>query len=146
MMIRRHHEPFRSQPRIPISERDPETLGAQILKVSSSLEALVREGKSLVRAVDALLAEPGEYDPILAAAFRELPVAGTPYELHTVRIRDLTLRMLLAEEVRTTNGTLLVCKGVEITDILLARLWSFHERQAIGDSFRVLVPVSVRLA
>jgi hypothetical protein len=49
--------------------------------------------------------------------------------------------MVLDEEVRTTNGALLVAKGVEITEPLLARLRNFHLRRAIPDSIRVLVPV-----
>jgi hypothetical protein len=43
--------------------------------------------------------------------------------------------------VRTTNGALLVAKGVEITDPLLARLRNFYQRCAIPESIRVLVPV-----
>jgi FixJ family two-component response regulator len=146
MMIRRSRESFRNQKQGPVADRDAETLGAQILKVAIALEALVRGGKTFVHAVDGLLAEPGEYDPTLVTALRELPVAGTPYEPRTVNIKDLTLRMVLAQEVRTTNGALLVCKGVEVTDMLLARLKSFNERQAIADSFQVLVPVAVHLA
>jgi response regulator RpfG family c-di-GMP phosphodiesterase len=145
-MIRRSREAFRNQSQVPLNQRDAETIGAQILRASTAFERLVRQDMGFAHAVDILLAQTGEYDPALVAAFRELPVSGLPYEPRTVRIKDLTLRMVLNEEVRTTNGTLLVCKGVEVTDMLLARLWSFHERQAIGDSIRVLVPVSARLS
>src|SRR5439155_15295365 len=126
----------------PIIERDSETVGAQILKVSTSLEALVRGRRSFVQAVDTLLAEPGEYDPELTAALRDLSVAVLPYERKTVKTKDLTLGMVLNEDVRTTNGTLVVRQGVVVTDILIARLSSFHARRAIADSIGVLAPVS----
>lgn len=141
-MIRRQRESFRDQPQVPIIERDSETVGAQILKVSTSLEALVRGRRSFVQAVDTLLAEPGEYDPELTAALRDLSVAVLPYERKTVKTKDLTLGMVLNEDVRTTNGTLVVRQGVVVTDILIARLSSFHARRAIADSIGVLAPVS----
>jgi hypothetical protein len=124
-----------------IAERDAETLGGQILKVCTRFDALVQDGMSFVQAVEALLAEPQEYDPLFVAAFRELPIAVLPYEPRKVTIKDLTVRMVLNEEVRTTNGTLLVRRGVEVTDVLLARLRSFHDHKAIGNTFQVLVPV-----
>jgi hypothetical protein len=140
-MVRRQQESFRSQPQKPLHERDIETLGAQILKICTSFESLVRDGLSFGEAVEALQAAPGEYDPLFVDAFRKFAVAVLPYEARTVTIKELTLRMVLNEEVRATNGALLVGKGVEVTDMLLARLWSFHERRTLGDTFHVLVPV-----
>jgi ActR/RegA family two-component response regulator len=143
-MIRGQQESFRNQPQAPIKERKPETLGAQMLKVCVRFDVLVRDGCRFVQAVDKLLAEPAEFDAALVAALRELPREDLPYEPKTVNVKDLTLRMVLNEEVRTTSGALLVREGVEITDMLLARLRSFHERKAIPDALDVLVPLSVR--
>jgi len=60
--------------------------------------------------------------------------------VRVLEIKDLMLEMVLDQEVRTTTGTLLVQKGVEITDPLLARLQNFHSRRTIPNSLRVLVP------
>jgi response regulator RpfG family c-di-GMP phosphodiesterase len=140
-MIRRQQESFRSQPQKPLAERDTETLGAQILKVCTSFEAFVRDGMSFGEAVEALQGAPGEYDPLFVDAFQKFAVAILPYEPRTVTIKELGLRMVLNEEVRSTNGALLVGRGVEVTEMLLARLRSFHERRALGETFHVLVPV-----
>jgi response regulator RpfG family c-di-GMP phosphodiesterase len=143
-MIRRQQESFHSEAKVPIKERSPEILGAQILRVCVRFDALVRSGNRFAQALDKLLAEPAEYDSLLVGSLRELPREDLPFEPRTVSVKDLALRMVLNEEVRTTNGALLVRDGVEITDMLLARLRSFHDRKAIPDSLKVLVPLSVR--
>lgn len=68
-MIERQREP-RSLPGEPVVELqgDRIALGAQILRVASDLEALVRSGLSRQEALARLAAEPCEYDATLVAA------------------------------------------------------------------------------
>ncbi|HEX7085518.1 MAG TPA: HD domain-containing phosphohydrolase [Vicinamibacterales bacterium] len=68
-MIERQREP-RSLPGEPVVDlrRDRIALGAQILRVASDLEALVRSGLSRQDALARLAAEPCEYDATLVAA------------------------------------------------------------------------------
>ena len=140
-MVRRQQESFAGQGPVSIQEADQESLGAQILKVCIAFDTLVRNGQTSRRAVEKLLREPQEYNPALAAQLSTFKVSLPPYEVRFLSIEDLMLQMVLDEEVRTTNGALLVAKGVEVTDLLLARLRNFHQRRAISDSIRVLVPV-----
>jgi response regulator RpfG family c-di-GMP phosphodiesterase len=140
-MVRRQQEPFAGQGQVSIQEADQESLGAQILKVCVAFDMLVLSGSSSRRAVEALLRKPQEYNPALAAPLSTFMVSLPPYEVRFLSVDELMSQMVLDEEVRTTNGALLVAKGVEITDPLLARLRNFHQRRAIPDSIRVLVPI-----
>lgn len=79
-MIERQREP-RCLPGEPVADlrRDRIALGAQILRVASDLEALVRSGVSRQDALARLAAEPCEYDATLVAA-----LAGSPDRRQTV--------------------------------------------------------------
>ena len=121
-MVGRQRESYGDQSHVPVADRDEETLGAQILKACIAYETLVRTGESHVRAVATLRNRPDEYDPILVAALSELPIEVLPYEQQTVDITNLVCRMVLDEDLRTKEGTLLVAKGAEMTETLRTRI------------------------
>lgn len=141
-MIAHQMKPFKEQPQISIAERDDETLGAQMLKVCIKFEAEMREGRGHVGAIAVLQEDPGEYDPALVAVLSSLPADVLPCEPQVVEVADLQVKMVLDQDLRTKEGTLLVAKGIEITDTLLTRIQNFHHRGSVGDSIRVLVPIS----
>jgi len=143
-MVGRQRERFEDHPRIPIMERDAETLGAQILKVCIEFEALVRGGHVHVAAITSLLDLPDGCDPEIVSALRTLPIETLPCELHTVDVKDLGLLMVLDEDLRTRDGALLVAKGIEVTETLLFRIQNFHHRGSVSGAIRVLMPSSVR--
>ncbi len=143
-MVGRQREPFMIQSRLPIMERDQETLGAQILKVCIEFESRVRAGQGHVAAIHSLLSQSTLYDSAIVAALKTLPAESLPCETRTVNVKALTSMMVLDEDLRTRSGALLVAQGIEITDTLLTRIQNFHHRGAVSGDIRVLVPTSIR--
>lgn len=142
-MVGRQHEAWRDQPQVEIASRDDETLGAQILKVCVRFESMVRSGLGHVAAIRTLLDSPVEYDPAITSALSQLPAEVLPCDSQDVPVEKLLCFMVLDEDLRTREGTLLVAKGVEITETLNTRIQNFYSRGSLRGSIRVLVPVSV---
>jgi response regulator RpfG family c-di-GMP phosphodiesterase len=143
-MVGRQQETWRDQTQLEIGRRDDETLGAQILKVCIRFESLVRSGLGHVAALQSLLANSVEYDPAITASLSKLPAEVLPCESECIPVEKLLCMMVLDEDLRTREGTLLVAKGVEITETLLTRIHNFASRGSLKDSIRVLVPISVK--
>ncbi len=145
-MVGRQRESYGDQSHVPVADRDEETLGAQILKACIAYETLVRTGESHVTAVATLRNRPDECDPILVAALSALPIEVVQQAEalpRTVDILNLVCRMVLAEDLRTKEGTLLGAKGVEITETLLIRLQYLSSLDMVPNSFRVLAPLTL---
>jgi response regulator RpfG family c-di-GMP phosphodiesterase len=114
-------------------------LGAAILRVAIAFDDLKLQGQSERDAL-AELRRGNRFDPTVVAALESLkPVSGEK-EPKMVRISDLAAGMILADELKTNTGVLLVAKGQEVTYPLLVRLKNFHHRKAISDEVLVLVP------
>jgi response regulator RpfG family c-di-GMP phosphodiesterase len=143
-MVGRQRERFEDQPHLPIRERAPETLGAQILKVCVEFEARVRGGHGHIAAINSLLEQSEGFDPDIVSALKTLPIETLPCELHTVDVKELGLQMVLDDDLRTKDGALLVAKGIEINETLLIRIQNFHHRGSVSGGIRVLIPASVR--
>jgi hypothetical protein len=50
---------------------------------------------------------------------------------------NLSPGMVLAEDVISRNGTLIVCKGKELTELFVSRLRHFVQQNLIPNSFRI---------
>ena len=62
-----------------------------------------------------------------------------PLEIQAVVVADLTTQMILAEDVTAIDGTLLVGKGQEVTELLRERLKNFARGSTIEEPIRVFV-------
>jgi response regulator RpfG family c-di-GMP phosphodiesterase len=114
--------------------------GANILKVVLDFDSLETQGNSAERAIDTLRGRTQSYDVETLEAFatircgtmqkddvRELPLAG---------IRE---GMVLADDLKMTNGTLLAARGYEVTTSFVERARHFRPGTVKG-----LVRVIVR--
>ena len=57
-------------------------------------------------------------------------------------MKDLRENMIIAEDVTTMDGTLLVGKGQEATPSLCERLRNFARNKNVEEPLRVLVPAA----
>jgi hypothetical protein len=62
------------------------------------------------------------------------------YVMRKVRVDQLEKGMLLAEDVLSLKGTLLVSKGQEITLVLMTRLRTYADIGGVREPIKVLVP------
>ena len=62
------------------------------------------------------------------------------YLVREVALADLDGQMILAADVKTADGVLLVSKGQEVTSSLRQLLKNFSRRSGIVEPIRVLIP------
>jgi response regulator RpfG family c-di-GMP phosphodiesterase len=104
-----------------------ESIGAEILRVVSAYEAVERTTASRDTAVHRLRAQAGRFDPEVMKALTELlglEVAGD--ETVEVPISRVCVDMIVAEDVCTRTGVLLVPKGYRVSESFVARLGNFN--------------------
>jgi CheY-like chemotaxis protein len=116
-------------------------LGAHLLRIAIDIEALesARTDRSS-SPVSMLLARADLYDPEVLEAveqlYRERPARVVVRAIHAA---ELVSGMVLAEDVRLLNGTLLVSRGYEVTSHFIERINNFPPGVFAGE-FRVIVP------
>jgi response regulator RpfG family c-di-GMP phosphodiesterase len=110
-------------------------LGANLLRATLAFDELVRKGVSESEAAKCLSREHKDFDPRILQALVESDATIAQTEVHTCTLEELSpVGMVLAEELRTTTGVLLVAKGQEVTAALILKLKSFLEKGAIGST------------
>ena len=115
-------------------------LGARLLKVAFDYDTLVNRGVPPSQAISHLKSRTGWYDPdLLAALDARLQKEPAP-EARDVPIADLEYGMVLAENLYSETGVLLLGKGNPITEALKRRLASAASRGQAAQCVRILVP------
>jgi response regulator RpfG family c-di-GMP phosphodiesterase len=108
-------------PAAPRGEAIP--LGARMLRAALDLDSLEAAGAALDAAMDAMAARCGVYDPRVVEALGAL--AGHRVRMGEVRplpVAGLKPGMVLAEDIRLRNGTLLVARQLTVTLSVVSRL------------------------
>ena len=117
-------------------------IGSRILAAAISLEELLAVGATQEQAQDALRKDYRKYGRRVLNALSQVQVPE-----HSQRallpFSKLKPGMVLLQDLRNRNGTLIVSNGHELTASSIARLWN-HARLGFLDDSRVQVeqPVS----
>jgi response regulator RpfG family c-di-GMP phosphodiesterase len=112
--------------------------GARLLKVALDFDTLVTAGMTGGSAFAQLRARAGWYDPAILEALGKVLRGEAQYELRVVPVHELTTGMVLAEDVRSDAGLLLITKGQEVTASLGMRLRNIAESGGLRAAIRVL--------
>jgi response regulator RpfG family c-di-GMP phosphodiesterase len=115
-------------------------LGARILKVVLDFDALLLAGHSNLEALNELGQRPGWYDPDVLAAMDEAIGMEDHYEIKEMPARALREKMVIAEDVLTRKGLLLISRGHEVGRPLIERLATVQQTSGIREPIRVFVP------
>jgi response regulator RpfG family c-di-GMP phosphodiesterase len=124
----------------PKEPRDAELpLGGRLLKVVLDFDSLAAREPSRIKVLEVLRQRAGWYDPAILDALQKVLGVETRLEVQELRVCQLKVHMVLAEDVLTDKGLLLVAKGQEITPTLLQRLENYALRGTIREPIRVQV-------
>jgi response regulator RpfG family c-di-GMP phosphodiesterase len=105
----------------------PESIGAEILRVVSAYGAVERGTASRDTAIHRLRAQAGRFDPEVIKALTELlGLEDGSDETIEVPISRVCVDMIVAEDLRTRTGVLLVTKGYQVSESFVARLGNFN--------------------
>lgn len=115
---------------------------AEVLRLTLAYEKLIHKGASRTEAAHTLSRQNKSFDPEFFQALVLLDPNAEDGELRRCRIQDLAPSMIVQQEIRTSDGALLVSKGQEVTSALLAKLKNFQARKLIGADVTVSLPAT----
>jgi response regulator RpfG family c-di-GMP phosphodiesterase len=124
------------------SEREDMRLGAEILRLILAYERLIHKGVSRTEAVHSLSRQNKGFSPKFFEALVTLDPNAEEGKIQRCRIEDLVPGMIIQQEVRGPNNTLLVSKGQEVTSALVLKLNNLHARRAISRDLSVSMPAT----
>lgn len=114
-------------------------LGARVLKAALDFDAAQSSGLRSADAVIALREHEERYDPEVLAALEAAVGVEEKLERREIRVKDFATGMLLAEDVKTTEGIVVVSKGQEVNASLCERIRNFARHRTIVEPVAVLV-------
>jgi CheY-like chemotaxis protein len=124
-----------------------ETLGAQLLRFSVDL---AREERRLNNRASAArhLQQSEKYDSRLTGVFTAKASSAEAIALHLQKLTvfDLVPGMIMGEDVRREDGTLLISRGLPLSKLSIASLQNAADRGMIGKPVTIQVEDSVVIA
>ena len=123
----------------PATELPPDVLGGQILKIVLDLDRHIMAGQSITSAITGMNGQSNYYHSELVELLSDLKEDKSEATRKMISAAQLTTAMVIDEDIITTNGTLIVTKGQEVTEAMLARIKTFSENDALPELFRVII-------
>jgi response regulator RpfG family c-di-GMP phosphodiesterase len=119
-------------------------MGARILKIALDFDKLIEVKLSSHEALNEIERRTGWYHPLAVEALRKV-VEGSRrcFDSAYVKISELEPDMILASDVVSVSGFLLVAKGQAVTAALKQRLENFLMSRGIEEPLKVLIPLEV---
>ena len=136
-MIEHQNRPFRE-----IDDRADMRLGAEILRLTLAYEQLIHKGRSRTEAAHLLASQNKQFSPEFFEALVTLDPNAEEGEVQKCRIELLAPGMIMQEEVRSAEGTLVVSKGQEVTPPLILKLKNLQARRVIPAEVTVSSPTT----
>ncbi len=123
-------------------------LGGRILKVALDFDNLISVGYSNETAMAEMQHRRGVYDPSLVAALSKILVIIDAQVICRARMSKFRQGMILAEDIKTSGGTLLCARGQEVTRAMRIRLRNYERNIGVNAGFKVFVPqeMAIQLA
>jgi response regulator RpfG family c-di-GMP phosphodiesterase len=113
-------------------------LGARMLRIAVDLDDLETAGHPAPQALSALSQREGVYDPALLEALAEVVGQEARSELREVPLAGLKPGMVLAADLFSKAGVLLVARGYTVSTGLVERLKNLG--QGVREPIRVTLP------
>ena len=113
-------------------------MGSRVLKVASDFLEIVAYGETGERAYDRMMERSGWYDPNVMEALREIVDIEPEYGTIEVSFEELEEGAVLAEDIVTNEGTILVSHGAEVNASMLAKLKQFQDRKDLREPILIV--------
>jgi hypothetical protein len=115
--------------------------GSRILKAALDFDALVSADIPQEMAIAEMYHRPGWYDPDVLSALRKAANVTRAHVIREMKADQLVDGMILANNIRSLQGTLLCAKGQEVNPALRVRLRNCICNLGIQGPIQVFVPV-----
>ncbi len=117
-------------------------LGGRMLKVVLDYDAIEASGAPMSDAINRLKSAREKYDSQVLAAFENSMQADEGLVVSKVSIMQLDDSMIVAEDLKTAQGVLLIAKGQETTLSVRHHLQKYRDNGLIGNDIVVRHPES----
>ena len=115
-------------------------LGTRILGLVLEYDALVAQGHPQDVAVQTLRLRGSRFGAeLIEQLAKHLGAGSDTVEVRELALRSVTAGMVIMQDVRTQQGTLLVARGFEVTNGFLERMQNFGP-ELLSESVKVTVP------
>jgi hypothetical protein len=101
--------------------------GARALKVILDIDSLERSGLPTGLAFDTLRGRSGKYDPAILETLAGIRHSTPQFQVCELQLSALRTGMVLAQQVRSETGILIVARGQELTPGLIEKLRNFFK-------------------
>lgn len=127
----------------PGKRRDSDAcLESSVLKLALDWDELLASGMNDELAIAEINDRRGWYDPRVLAVLGKLVSVSEVHVVKRVELAELKEGMILADDVRSINGTLLCTKGQQVTRSMLACLRNYVINVGVQLPIKVFVPAS----
>lgn len=116
-------------------------LGSRVLKVALDYELLASEGVSESLALAQMCGRTGWYDPAVLEALRQALDVDVSHVVKFVNVNELPDRAVLADDVRTLCGRLLIAHGQEVTPSLRLLIETHAKIVGVHEPIKIIVPL-----
>ena len=118
---------------------DVAAIGGHMLRIALDLDAGLIQGGAPSEVL-AGMKRAMHYHAGVLASLEDFPFHENRGEARSVNVVHLRRGMIITADVRGKNGVLVLAKGQEVTESVIARLQSFARTTGIFEPLRVVVP------
>ncbi len=125
--------------RTPFDQRDRIKFGGQVLRAALEFEAATADGQPAADAIALLVRRPADVDPALIRCLSDVDAdlrALTPRTMSSAVLRP---GMILDEDLKAANGVLIMARGQEVSEAMLARMMRMASTEWLRTQVKVLV-------
>jgi CheY-like chemotaxis protein len=120
-----------------VAMRDPTSFGANLLRCIVEYDRMTTRGLSRAEALRYLSSHPDDFNADIVASLNTIKPEGRASSRRMVMIDALQNGMIVDEDVRTTEGMLLVPKGYVVNDTVRQRLRNFRLHDEVDGSIAI---------
>ncbi|MGK9368438.1 HD domain-containing phosphohydrolase [Melioribacter sp. Ez-97] len=113
------------------------TTASQILSAVSDYDALVNEGREPADALELMKKNGGYNEDILAALYAEVVGIYDGLVIKDIKLNDLEIGMVLADDIRDSYNKVLIGKGCEISQVSLIKLKNYARFNKIIEPIKI---------
>jgi len=113
--------------------------GSQVLAACLEFDELVTLGAEAKEALAAMASRPGAYPPELLKVMQAVRPMGEGAIARSILVVELAEGMILGQDVRSKNNTLIVASGQRVTQSMVERMRNYHHLRGIKEPIRVMI-------
>lgn len=114
--------------------------GAQMLLIASRVDETISRGGTLETAIQHMTQRESVYHAELVASMASVQAQTPEMQLRVLPLEELRQSMRINEDLYAQNGLMIVSKGQEVSEALIARLLNFSRTAGLKPSVSVLAP------